>query len=297
MKKIFALGLFIILLFSVGGCKPVEESKDPNDVFNGLPSLDGLILEDEEKIIEVRNQYETLSSEDKSKITIHNLEKLTELEAKIEELKLEQAKEIEAKDFQIAVAKIPSLNDISLDDEAYIASIRSYYNDLASDIKVLVEEALLTLEKAEEQLLILHEQNKQAKAQKIIDDIFGLPTLESITIDDYDVVENIIDEYDALPNDIQLLVDQSYLQILMRYHNRLVGLLEIANFVAKLHELPPISQLTLADETRVVSLRNQFNELATWQKNAVEFDDLLLLEDYELEIQELIKELHKLWRI
>ena len=290
MKKIFALGLFIILLFSVGGCKPVEEPKDPNDVFNGLPSLDGLILEDEEKIIEVRNQYETLSSEDKSKITIHNLEKLTELEAKIEELKLEQAKEIEAKDFQIAVAKIPSLNDISLDDEAYIASIRSYYNGLASDIKVLVEEALLTLEKAEEQLLILHEQNKQAKAQKIIDDILGLPTLESITIADYDVVENIIDEYDALPNDIQLLVDQSYLQILMRYHNRLVGLLEIANFVAKLHELPPISQLTLADETRVVSLRNQFNELATWQKNAVEFDDLLLLEDYELEIQELIKE-------
>jgi len=33
MKKIFALGLFIILLFSVGGCKPVEEPKDPNDVF------------------------------------------------------------------------------------------------------------------------------------------------------------------------------------------------------------------------------------------------------------------------
>jgi len=239
-----------------------------------------LILEDEEKIIEVRNQYETLSSEDKSKITIQNLEKLTELEAKIEELKLEQAREVEAKDFQIAVAKIPSLNDISLDDEAYIASIRSYYNGLASDIKVLVEEALITLEKAEEQLLILHEQNKQAKAQKIIDDILGLPTLESITIADYDVVENIIDEYDALPNDIQLLVDQSYLQILMRYHNRLVGLLEIANFVAELHALPPISQLTLADETRVVSLRNQFNELATWQKNAVEFDDLLLLEDY-----------------
>lgn len=290
MKKIFTLGLFIVLLFSIGGCKPIEEPNDPNDVFIDLPSLEGLTLEKEEKIIEVRNQYEALSSEDKSKVTIQNLEKLVNLETKIEELKLEQAKEVEAEDFRLAVAKIPSLNNISLNDEEYIVATRSYYNSLASDIKVLVEEALMILEKAEEQLILLHEQNKQVLAQKIIDDILGLPTLESLTLAEYDLIEGIIDEYDALPNDVKLMIDSSYLQTLMEYQNRLEGLLEIENFVEELYALPTIDQLTLTDESRVVSLRNQFNELATWQKNAIEFDDLLLLEDYELEIQELIKE-------
>ncbi|MFA5766035.1 MAG: hypothetical protein WC929_07840, partial [Bacilli bacterium] len=68
MKKIFTLGLFIVLLFSISGCKPIEESKDPNDIFLGLPSLEALTLEDEVKVDEVRNNYEKLSLEDKTKI-------------------------------------------------------------------------------------------------------------------------------------------------------------------------------------------------------------------------------------
>ena len=290
MKKIFALGLFMILFVSISGCKPIEEPKDPNDIFLGLPSLTTLTLEDEGSVDEVRNNYEKLSLEDKTKITISNLEKLVELETKIDELKIEQAKETEAEEFRHAVALIPNLNEISLADEAYVIAMRNDYEELAMDIKTLVTEALATLEKAEAQIIILHEQNKQTLAQKIIDAILALPPLDTLTIADYDLIEDIIDEYDALSNDIKLLVDQSYLQTLMNYQNRLEGLLEIDNFVDALYALPAIAELTLADESKVVDLRNQFNQLATWQKNVVDFDDLLLLEDYELEIIELIKE-------
>ena len=290
MKKIFALGLFMILFVSISGCKPIEEPKDPNDIFLGLPSLTTLTLEDEGSVDAVRNNYEKLSLEDKTKITISNLEKLVELETKIDELKIEQAKETEAEEFRHAVALIPNLNEISLADEAYVIAMRNDYEELAMDIKTLVTEALATLEKAEAQIIILHEQNKQTLAQKIIDAILALPPLDTLTIADYDLIEDIIDEYDALSNDIKLLVDQSYLQTLMNYQNRLEGLLEIDNFVDALYALPAIAELTLADESKVVDLRNQFNQLATWQKNVVDFDDLLLLEDYELEIIELIKE-------
>ena len=290
MKKVFALGLFIVLLLSFGGCKPVEEPKDPNDIFIDLPSIEELTIEDEIKIIAIREQYEELSSEEKSKITTTNLEKLVEAEERIDELKLDQAREVEAEEFRLAVAQIPTINAISLADEAKIASVRSHYNSLASDIKSLVIEALAILEQAEAQLIILHEQDKQNQAQEIIDAILALPILQELTIADTDLVENIIDEYEILPNDIQLLVDNAYLQILMEYQNRLVDLFEIDNFVTDLYALPTINELTLAHQDQIVALRNQFNNLETWQKNAVDFDDLLLLDDYELAIQELIKE-------
>jgi hypothetical protein len=242
MKKVFAFGLLIVLLLGLVGCEPIEEPKDPNDIFIGLVSLEDVTLEDETKIIAIRDQYEKLTSEEKSKITTANLEKLVELEARIDELKLEQAKEVEAEEFRLSVAQIPVINAISLADEAIIASVRSHYNSLASEIKSLVSEALTILEQAEAQLIILHEQDKQSQAQKIIDAILGLPALQELTIADTDLVENIIDEYEALPNGIQLLVDNSYLQTLMEYQNRLVDLFEIDNFVTALYTLPTINE-------------------------------------------------------
>lgn len=87
MKKIFALGVFIILLFGISGCNPAVETEDPNDIFSQLPSLAELTLADEVTVIAVRAAYEKLSVADKDKIKTSNLTKLENLENKLSELK------------------------------------------------------------------------------------------------------------------------------------------------------------------------------------------------------------------
>ena len=188
------------------------------------------------------------------------------------------------------MAKIPTASAITLADKAYIILVRGHYNSLANEIKELVTEALVVLELAEARITSLEGENQQLLAQNIIDQILALPVLKEITITSRTIIENIRNEYESLSNDIKNLISSSHLMTLSNYENRLLDLQEVEDFVTTLYSLPLIADLTLASQDQIVSLRDTFRTLETWQKNLIDFDDLLLLEDYEIELQELIKE-------
>lgn len=64
-----------------------KDVKNVNEKINDLPEADKVTLDDEDAIVAAREAYDALDSDQKDKVSASTLEKLTDAEAKLEELK------------------------------------------------------------------------------------------------------------------------------------------------------------------------------------------------------------------
>ena len=140
-----------------------EDQKVANAVIEKINAIGEVTLESEKAITETRTAYNALTDAQKNLVGEDNLAKLTTAEQKLAELK-EQA-ENQKKDqaaADAAAGKIDAIGDkITLESKAAIEAARKAYDALTDAQKKLVsKETLAKLEKAEEELKKLEDNNQ-----------------------------------------------------------------------------------------------------------------------------------------
>ena len=140
-----------------------EDQKVANAVIEKINAIGEVTLESEKAITETRTAYNALTDAQKNLVGEDNLAKLTTAEKKLAELK-EQA-ENQKKDqaaADAAAGKIDAIGDkITLESKAAIEAARKAYDALTDAQKKLVsKETLAKLEKAEEELKKLEDNNQ-----------------------------------------------------------------------------------------------------------------------------------------
>ncbi len=127
-------------------------------LINNLPSVDNVLLNDKQTIINVRDAYNDLSIE--SKLYVLNLNKLEIVESKLNEL--EQAFN-EAKIFNEMINTLPNVSNLKITNKNDVQNARNLYNSLSELAKTYVtdlekllclEERLIELEKEEESTIL-----------------------------------------------------------------------------------------------------------------------------------------------
>ena len=161
-----------------------------NDIFNyeldKLPELDQITLEHRNSIEAARKAYDSLSDEDKAKISPEKLEKLEAAEKILAILIIDD----EAK-------KLPAeIGDITIEDKTTVEAIRKAYESLSDEDKAKIDPELI--EKLEAAEAIINDIEKAAEMENIIDE---LPSLDVLTLDDYDAILSAKAKYDALTED------------------------------------------------------------------------------------------------
>lgn len=110
-----------------------EEINKVIKMIDDLPNVEDLTLDDEIKVIEVRNAYKDLDSE--FKYLISNINKLTSLEQRIAELKKEQQEQKLVDNIISLINELPEIENVCLDDEMIIQNVRDAYEKLTEELK------------------------------------------------------------------------------------------------------------------------------------------------------------------
>ena len=125
------------------------DAKHVDELIASLPSLEEVTLEDKARISNARNWYNRLS--DDAKVYVTNLEKLKGLEQKIVELEQIELYKEKAEVVINLISALPSVDEITLDDQDVIVNARNKYNALSATVKNYVTN-LDVLEAAEAKL-------------------------------------------------------------------------------------------------------------------------------------------------
>lgn len=161
-----------------------------NDVINAINNLSEVIaLEDEEKIKEVNEKYNSLMESDKKKVT--NIEKLNSANQKLKQLKEELGNETFHKQ-RVILDKINKLpKDISLDDKKLVSQLTIDLIALEDfqEKKVNIEKLNVIMKKIE----VI-----EAKVNKLDDRIFKEIQPMNITLKNKAVILDLLDEYEKL---------------------------------------------------------------------------------------------------
>ncbi len=155
LSKLESLEAQIIVLEN--DAQKLAEAQAVIDQIDALPTPETLTLSEKSSVEGVRTAYNSLSAEVKTLVT--NIQKLIDLEAKLQTLQTEENYKNEAKPVIQAIANLPSIDQITLDDEQSVISVRGQYDSLSSSAKVYVTN-LSTLTNLEDKI-------EQLKNQKL----------------------------------------------------------------------------------------------------------------------------------
>ena len=100
------------------------------DMINGLPLTESISISDKEDVISARVAYDSLSEDDKAKVT--NYDKLLAAETKIADLE-------KAAEFDEAVGTLPDLDNLTEADYEKIAALKEKYDALTDNQKKLIK--------------------------------------------------------------------------------------------------------------------------------------------------------------
>lgn len=128
------------------------------DLMTRIEKIGDVTLEKERDIIGIRNTYNAFNDAQKSKVSLESLEKLTNAEKVIVQLKNEQKADS-------VISQINALGSVSLSKESQVVAARKAYNALTTEQKALVSADILSkLTQAEQNLSQLKAQAAAAKA-------------------------------------------------------------------------------------------------------------------------------------
>lgn len=193
-SRYLILTFFILFfVFLISGCAPkINEEVSYEEVKQLIDSLsDEVSLEDEQKILYIKDLYNSLSSIDKQKVK--NIDKLFALENKLNDLKAADS----------VISKIKALpENITLAHKNLVVSAKDAYNSLTTSQKDLVHNYAKLVAAEEEIIRLENIRNDKTLANKVQQLIDNLPSLDKISLSDMNYVENARFAYNNL-SDIQ----------------------------------------------------------------------------------------------
>jgi hypothetical protein len=164
----------------------LDKIKDINTAIDAIGNVDDITLDNENDVVSVRNEYNTLS-DDVTKF-VNNYSKLTAAETALANIheKIDNVKEL-----------IASIGEVSIDNDAQIQTIRSAYDALNEKEKALVTN-YETLTNAETTIANIH---------KKIDNVKQLiASIGEVSLDDSEKIEAARAAYNSLSEKEKLLV-------------------------------------------------------------------------------------------
>lgn len=262
--------------------KLVEES------ILSLPEVEGLTIEEKEKVEEARSAFYSLTAEQQSLVT--NIEKFTAIEAKMFELLGLTEDEIAANKVEMMITGLPNEADLTLQYKASVEKVAVAFENL-TEIQTALVPNVEQLELLQEKLVQLIQEAADLEAAKeVIKIISALPAVERLELTDEDKVAAARAAFDGLTSDQkELITNLEQLEVLEK---RLVELgqisvdTEVAQKVTDaIANLPGLTSFKLADKLSVEAARAAFESLTSAQKELV--SNLAELEALEAKIVEL----------
>ena len=206
--------------------------KQIDDLINEINKLaDVITLDDEEMITNLENIYTSFIESDQALVT--NYDKLKDALEQLEALYVIENLKTKAKAIIDIIDALPSVDDLTLDDQNKVKQARARYQTLSAAAKPYVTN-LAKLEALEAKLQELLAAKKDADDALYISSLIAaLPSVEDLTLDDKDDVEEVRLIYNAANNNVKSQVTN--LAILEALETRITELIAEHEYVVKLY--------------------------------------------------------------
>jgi len=232
---------------------------ETTETITNLPSIENITLDDKDAVVAARAAYDALSDEAKAKVPAETLAKLVAAEKEIDDI--EKANEATG-----TIDALPAVDTITTSDKETIEQARAKYNALTDDQKAKVsEETLAKLVAAESALQVA----------TVSEEINALPSVDAITLDSKETIENARAAYNALTDDQKAKVSAETLAKLVEAEEKYAELKD-ADDTAKatpvieaINALPEAENVTRNDEQAINDARTAYNALTDAQKAKV----------------------------
>ena len=270
------------LLDAEAGVASFKKTADLSVKIAALPSVYRATLEDVEQIKSVQEIYESLTQEEKDRLTVNEYNKLMALIEKIDGLNQEAANKVIAD-----IAAIGSIDEITLESAEQIQKARAGYNALNRYAQYIVDWAepvsYYTLVEAEARLKEL--QDAAAEQERIdraaaaaVDNL--IDEIGKVTLESKQAIETARAAYDNLtPTQKTYVTKLKTLTAAETAYKALVDRKAADDVIEKINE---IGKVTLESKTAIEAARAAYNALTNDQKLLVENYDVLTAAEAEL---------------
>ena len=170
MKKILFIFTIIFMSFSIISCDNKEAINEIIGLIDNLP--EEITLQDEDKLNVISNKYSELSTKEQEKITNYDI--YLQKQETFNKLKTEFLNQEKVNQIIKLIDELPNVNDLKLEDKNNILSVSSQYENLSSDLKLLVSNSTKLTE-------LLQHIDKFSLVENVINLINNLPSIETLT--------------------------------------------------------------------------------------------------------------------
>ena len=270
------------LVDAENGVASFKKTADLSVKIAALPSVYRATLENVEQIKSVQKIYESLTQEEKDRLTVNEYNKLLALIEKIDRLNQAAADKVIAD-----IATIGPIDEITLESAKQIQTARAGYDALNKYAQYIVECAkpvnYYTLVDAEAKLKELQaaaaEQERIDKAAAAAVDSL-IDEIGDVTLDSKQAIETARAAYDALTEKQQSYVTKlKTLTAAEAAYKALVDRKAADDVTDKINE---IGKVTLESKTAIEAARAAYNALTDDQKPLVENYDVLTAAEADL---------------
>ena len=270
------------LLDAEAGVASFKKTADLSVKIAALPSVYRATLEDVEQIKSVQEIYESLTQEEKDRLTVNEYNKLMALIEKIDGLNQAAADKVIAD-----IAAIGPIDEITLESAKQIQKARAGYDALNKYAQYIVEYAkpvnYYTLLDAEVKLKEL--QDAAAEQERIdraaaaaVDNL--IDAIGEVTLESKQAIETARAAYDNLtPTQKTYVTKLDTLTAAETAYKALVDRKAADDVIEKINE---IGKVTLESKTAIEAARAAYNALTNDQKLLVENYDVLTAAEAEL---------------
>lgn len=270
------------LLDAEAGVASFKKTAELSVKIAALPSVYRATLEDVEQIKSVQETYESLTQEEKDRLTVNEYNKLMALIEKIDGLNQAAADKVIAD-----IAAIGPIDEITLESAEQIQKARAGYDALNKYAQYIVECAepvsYYTLLEAEARLKELQEAAAEQEridraAAAAVDSLIN--EIGDVTLESKQVIETARAAYDNLtPTQKTYVTKLDTLTAAEAAYKALVDQKAADDVMEKINE---IGEVTLDSKTAIEAARAAYDALTNDQKTLVENYDVLTAAEAEL---------------
>lgn len=236
------------------------EIEKVNKLIEQLPAEDRLSFDDQDLIENIRNTYDALSDDQKTKVK--NYELLKNIESAYENFAINTlTKQIE---------ELPTVKQVTLDNGEDIKQILQNYNNLSEKIKKQIKNSIKLQEVNERYQSLVEIHQVQLKIDK-------LPAPENLTMKHEQQVKEAREEYETLTKEQQQEIDITLLEKLeIKMEQLIISSKKISNVINLIDNLPSVEEVKLSDRTDIELARSLFDALSATDKEKVTNESKLI---------------------
>ncbi len=252
----------------------IEEVKDALDTvvaedatqdIDALPEISDITIDDKDEIDDAVAKYDSLTDDQKEKLSPETIEKIEEAKKEINDI-------VVAKETTEAIDSLPEVEEVSLDNREEIEEILEAYDELTEDQKAKLTPE--TIEKIEEVKDVLD----TVVAEDATKDINDLPSVEEISLDDKEIIEDMIEKYESLTEDQKEKLPEDVVE---KYEEAIQEYKTIENANESIVDLPNATDITKEDFDSVTEAREAYDALTPAQQEKIPEETLEKLQEAE----------------